>query len=69
MNKHIHKIMINEIHNDEDTYTYKYDFGHTKNIILTIQHNSVCIEATLGKIYDKDEMMTKDAARYMTRTK
>ena len=61
MNKHIHKIMINEIHNDVNTYTYKYDFGHTKNIILTIQHNAVCIEVALSKIYDKDELMTKDA--------
>ena len=61
MNKHIHKVMINQMNNEEKSYTYTYNFAHTKNVTLTVQHNAVCIEAALGKVYDKNEMMTKDA--------
>lgn len=61
MSKHIHKIMINEMKNEEENYTYTYNFAHTKNVTLTVQHNAVCIEVALGKVYDKNELMTKDA--------
>ena len=53
--------MINKINNGEETYTYTYNFAHTKNVTLTVQNNAVCIEVALGKVYDKNELMTKDA--------
>lgn len=58
MKKHTHKIIINNPKANAMRFTY--DFGNTKNIHILVARGFICIEAELGKIYDKKEMLSQN---------
>lgn len=59
MEKHIYKIIINGPHSGTKKYTY--NFGRTKSIDIFVAKGFICIKAKLNKIYDKREILSKDA--------
>ncbi len=58
MGKHIHTLSVNE--KCSELRTFSYNFGRTKNIQIQIAKNYFSITAELTKLYDKEEMMSKD---------
>lgn len=60
MAKHIHRIIINSPQSENEVKTYKYDFGRTKNVKLSVSQGYLCVEAALQKIYDKQEMFSQN---------
>lgn len=56
MAKHVHRIIINK---QKGSNCFTYDFGHTKNVSICMSRNSIYITAELGKVYDKEEMLSQ----------
>ena len=55
--KHIHKLIINQSL-ARYKHKFKYNFGHTKDIVIEISKERICITAMLNKMYDKNEMLS-----------
>lgn len=58
MPKHIHAVSVNTKKAKVQTFTYK--FGNTKDIKIDIARGYFSVTAKLDKMYDKDEMLSKD---------
>lgn len=54
--KHLHRLSFNNIAENANEYTYS--FGKTENISIMLSDNAIRISVYLGKIYDKDEMLS-----------
>lgn len=56
MKKHLHILTVNYL--DKNLTEYTYEFGHTKNIKLSLSKTGFSISVELNKIYDKEEMLS-----------
>lgn len=56
MMKHTHILLINRL--GKDTVEYKYDFGSTKGIKMTLSEKGISISAELNKVYNEKEMLS-----------
>lgn len=56
MMKHTHILLINRL--GKDTVEYKYDFGSTKGIKMTLSEKGISISAELNKLYNEKEMLS-----------
>lgn len=56
--KHTHTVSVNTKKSTSQSFTY--NFGHTKNITIVVGKDYFSITADLNRLYDKDEMLSKD---------
>lgn len=56
MKKHTHKIIINN--SEQIEKIFRYDFGKTKDVCISVGHGAVVISVELSKVYDTMEIFS-----------